>query len=80
MEEINKNCYKSKIGLILVWNKNDVNFEERKITKEQGNQLAKSYNFVYIETSAITNNNIKECFDLMVHILFEKIIKILKKK
>ena len=43
MEEINKNCFKSEIGLILVWNKNDGNFEERKITKEQGNQLAKSY-------------------------------------
>ena len=75
MEEINKNCDKDKIELILVGNKNDGKLEERKVTQEQGNQLANLYNFIYIETSAITNLNIKECFDLMVHSLFEKNIK-----
>jgi small GTP-binding protein len=72
MEEINKNCDKNKISLILVGNKNDGNLEERKISQEQGKKMAESYNFNYIETSAITNFNIKECFDLMVHSLFEK--------
>ena len=72
MEEINKNCDKKKISLILVGNKNDGNLEERKISQEQGKKMAESYNFNYIETSAITNFNIKECFDLMVHSLFEK--------
>ena len=37
-------------------------------------------NFVYIEISSITNNNIKECFDLMVHILFEKNNKNIKEE
>ena len=72
MEEINKNCDKDKICSILVGNKNDGKLDERKISEDQGNQLAKAYNFIYIETSAITNLNIKECFDLMVHLLFEK--------
>jgi len=72
MEEINKNCDKNKIGLILVGNKNDGNLDERKISREQGNKIAELYNFIYIETSAITNDNIKECFDLMVKTLFEK--------
>ena len=72
MEEINKNCDKNKIGLILVGNKNDGNLDERKISKEQGNKIAELYNFIYIETSAVTNDNIKECFDLMVKTLFEK--------
>ena len=72
MEEINKNCDKNKISLILVGNKNDGNLEERKISQEQGKKMAESYNFNYIETSAITNFNIKECFDLMAHSLFEK--------
>ena len=72
MEEINKNCDKNKIGLILVGNKNDGNLDERKISREQGNKIAELYNFKYIETSAVTNDNIKECFDLMVKTLFEK--------
>ena len=71
MEEINKNCDKNKIGLILVGNKNDGNLDERKISREQGNKIAELYNFIYIETSAVTNDNIKECFDLMVKTLFE---------
>ena len=75
MEEINKNCDKKNIGLILVGNKNDGNLEERKISNEQGNKIAELYNFIYIETSAITNDNIKECFDLMVQTLFDKNIK-----
>ena len=75
MEEINKNCDKKNIGLILVGNKNDGNLEERKISNEQGNKIAELYNFIYIETSAITNDNIKECFDLMVQALFDKNIK-----
>ena len=72
MEEINKNCDKNKIGLILVGNKNDGNLDERKISREQGNKIGELYNFIYIETSAVTNDNIKECFDLMVKTLFEK--------
>ena len=72
MEEINKNCDKNKIGLILVGNKNDGNLDERKISREQGNKIAELYNFIYIETSAVTNDNIKDCFDLMVKTLFEK--------
>ena len=75
MEEINKNCDKNNIGLILVGNKNDGNLEERKINNEQGNKIAELYNFIYIETSAVTNDNIKECFDLMVQTLFDKNIK-----
>ena len=75
MEEINTNCDKNRMGLILVGNKNDGNLDERKITEKKGNQIAKLYNFIYIETSAITNLNIEECFDLMVHLLFEKNIK-----
>ena len=72
MEEINKNCDKNKIGLILVGNKNDGNLDERKISREQGNKIGELYNFIYIETSAVTNDNINECFDLMVKTLFEK--------
>ena len=72
MDEINKNCDKDKIGMILIGNKKDGDLNEIKIKNEQINQIAKLYNFSYIETSAVTNQNIKECFDLMVKILYEK--------
>ena len=45
---------------------------KKKINKEQANIIAKEYDFKYIETSALIDYNIKECFELMVHTLFEK--------
>ena len=72
MEEINKNCDSKKIGLLLVGNKNDGNLEDRKISKEEGVNISNLYNFKYIETSALTNENIKECFDLIIHLILEK--------
>ena len=72
MEEINKNCDKNSIGLILVGNKNDGDINERKINKEQGINISNIYGFKYIETSALINDNIKECFDLIIYSIFEK--------
>ena len=72
MEEINKNCDKNKIGLLLVGNKNDGDISERTINKEQGINVSNIYGFKYIETSALINDNIKECFDLIIYSIFEK--------
>ena len=72
MEEINKTCDKNKIGLVLVGNKNDGNINERKTSKEEGIKVSDIYDFKYIETSALKNDNIKECFDLLLHSIFEK--------
>ena len=72
MEEINKNCDKNKIGLVLVGNKNDGDISERKINKEQGINVSNIYGFKYIETSALINDNIKQCFDLIIYSIFEK--------
>jgi len=73
MEEINKNTDKDKIGLILVGNKNDGDEKERKISKEEGVNISNIYNFKYIETSALTNENIKECFYLIIQSIFEQL-------
>ena len=72
MEEINKICDKNKIGLVLVGNKNDGDINERKINKEEGINVSNLYNFKYIETSALINDNIKECFDLIIQSILEK--------
>ena len=72
MEEINKICDKNKIGLLLVGNKNDGDISERKISTEEARNISNVYDFNYIETSALINHNIKECFDLIIHSIFEK--------
>ena len=72
MEEVTKTCDKNKIGLVLVGNKNDGNMNERKTSKEEGIKVSDIYDFKYIETSALINDNIKECFDLLLHSIFEK--------
>lgn len=58
------------IGFIL-GNKSD-KIEERKITKKQATSLANELNLEYIETSALTGDNIKESFYKMAEHLYEK--------
>ena len=48
-----------KVTIILIGNKID-NEKERKISKEQGEQLAKDYNVPFFETSAKTGQGINE--------------------
>ena len=72
MKEINKNCDKTKMGLLLIGNKNDGDINERKINKEEGLNISNMYNFRYLETSALINDNIKDSFDLIIHSIFEK--------
>ena len=49
------------IHLVLVGNKNDLK-EQRKIEKEQGEELAKEYDMKFFEGSALTGDNIEEIF------------------
>ena len=72
MKEINKNCDKNKIGLLLIGNKNDGDITERKINREEGLNRSNMYDFKYIETSALINDNIKESFDIIIDSIFEK--------
>jgi GTPase SAR1 family protein len=49
---------------VLVGNKCDLE-DKRKITKEEGEELAKSYNIPYIETSAKSNICVEDSFITM---------------
>ena len=49
---------------VLVGNKCDLE-DKRKITKEEGEELAKSYNIPYIETSAKSNICVDDSFITM---------------
>ena len=58
------------IGFIL-GNKSD-KVDERKIIKEEAMELAKELNLEYIETSALTGDNVKESFYKMAEYLYNK--------
>ncbi len=58
------------VGFIL-GNKSD-KVEERKITKKEAMNLANELNLEYIETSALTGDNVKESFYKMAKYLYEK--------
>lgn len=52
------------VDLILVGNKCDADEDDsRKVSKEEGIELAAEYNIPFIETSAKSNINVDECFE-----------------
>jgi len=71
-KDINKHVHIDEqiIGFIL-GNKSD-KVEERKITKKEATSLAKELNLEYIETSALTGDNVKESFYKMTKYLYEQ--------
>ena len=57
--------------MIIIGNKNDLE-EERQVTKEEGEEKAKSFGCAFLETSALSGDNIEMAFELMVSSVFEK--------
>ena len=57
-------------SVILLANKIDL--QDRKISKEEGEALAKEFNCPYFETSAKTGENIDEAFLTLARIVKEK--------
>lgn len=74
IKEVNEKTDFSKIDLLLVGNKIDLQ-EERQVTSEAANKIASEIGIVYVETSAKTFESTKGAFDQLV----AKIIKRKKK-
>ncbi|KYQ89337.1 small GTPase [Tieghemostelium lacteum] len=53
------------IPMIIVGNKNDIE-RERKVSVQEGKDLARDFNCPFLETSAKTNNNITECINTIL--------------
>jgi small GTP-binding protein len=78
-EEISELIEEKDIPIVVIGNKSDLT-EQRLISTEEGEELAKSlseYGSSYIETSALTGNNVKDAFEL---IAYHYIVKSIKKE
>ena len=58
--------------LVLIGNKTDLE-DQRVITKERGEKLAKENNMIFLETSALNGNGIKEAFQKSIEAVDQKI-------
>ena len=56
---------------ILVGNKCDLGNDMRKVSKKEGEEFAKSKKIPFLEASALTKINVKECFHKVSHDLLE---------
>ena len=78
-QEISKLIEEKDIPIVIIGNKSDLT-EQRLISTEEGEELAKSLSenaSSYIETSALTGNNVKDAFEL---IAYHYIVKSKKKE
>ena len=74
MRQIEQNCTR-QIDLILLGNKCDIDEHgdgKRKVTTEQGAELAAEFGIPFFETSAKKNINIDECFNKMADGVLER--------
>ena len=60
-----------KITLLLIGNKCDLE-DQRQITKEEAEQKAKSFEVAYLETSALSGENLEKAFEMLVNEVYKK--------
>ena len=68
--ELISSCNK-EVTIMLVGNKCDME-EKREITKEQGEEKAKSFGFSFIETSALSGENLEKGFEMLIKEIYLK--------
>ena len=62
------------ISIILIGNKNDLK-DKREVSKEAGENKAKSFDVAFMETSALTGENIEVAFKSLVEDVYNKFHK-----
>ena len=60
-----------EITIMLIGNKCDLE-DLRQITKEQGEEKAKSFGFSFIETSALSGENLENGFEMLIKEIYQK--------
>ena len=59
------------IIIMVVGNKNDLE-EQRQISKEEGENKARELNVAFLETSALTGDNLDKAFEIMMNEMYNK--------
>jgi Ras-related protein Rab-1A len=73
VKEINNLC-KENIKVILVGNKTDLK-DKRKISNEDGADLATKYKFYFKETSCELNSNVADAFETIISMTHNEMMK-----
>ena len=73
IERIKELC-KSNIRVLILGNKTDLN-ERREVSEEEGKELAFSNNYLFFETSCLTNINVNEALENLIEIIYKDNIK-----
>ena len=60
-----------KLTIIVIGNKNDLE-EQRTITKEEGQEKANKLNVAFLETSALSGDNLDKAFEMMMKEVYKK--------
>ena len=60
-----------KLNILLIGNKSDLE-DKREVFKEQGEEKAKSFGCAFLETSALSGDNIEQAFELMISDIIKK--------
>ena len=59
------------LTIILIGNKSDLE-SQRQISKEQGEEKAKSFELAFLETSALSGENLEKGFNILINEVYEK--------
>ncbi len=68
--ELTNSC-NQEVTILLIGNKCDLE-EQREITKEQGEEKAKSFGFSFLETSAYSGENLEKGFEMLIKEIYQK--------
>ena len=70
INNVKKSAHKN-VSIILIGNKTDLE-DKREIMKEQGEEKAKKYNVSFLETSALTGENLDKAFEMLMNEIYKK--------
>ena len=66
-----KNVSDKNITILLIGNKSDLE-DQRQVTKEQGEEKAGKLEVAFMETSALSGDNLEKAFELMINQVYKK--------
>ena len=70
VNDLTSACDKN-LTIILIGNKSDLE-DQRQITKEQGEEKAKSFQLAFLEMSALSGNNLEKGFNMLISEVYQK--------